>query len=613
MSPHQRTASLVQRPRAVWPEVWRPVDRLLAQWVLSHGGSEVLARWAAAASAAEGQGHTALSIAEAARFGVDPATLDGLDGPDATRWVGDGSSRTPFVREGNQRLYLWRYWESERAVARAIAGLASVAPARCSDATDAPSAAEIDALFGGSSDGRDDAQRKAVQRCADARLFVLTGGPGTGKTSTVLRMLLARQRASARPLRVAVAAPTGKAAQRLVDALREGRSALGDDLAQSPWAEALARLPTPTASTVHRLLGYGPARQRYARDAANPIAADLVVIDEASMLDLEALAAVLDALPATAALWLVGDADQLSPVGPGSALQDIVQTLSARQRSEGDAAAPLVRLTHSFRSVPALEALNGALREGDAGAAYAAFAAHVALRLGALGDAVTLDAALRRWASALAAESRFVPLPAHPEAAREAAGHALAALRKRQWLCAAREGASGSLAVGARLDALLRRAARQAASDPGDAEGAYPGRRLLITRNDPEGGLFNGDVGLCLADADGRLRAWFDTDNGPRALPLGALPAHEPAFAISVHKSQGSEYDAVEVLLPGDADHRVLSRELLYTAASRARHGLALWATPTVLEACLAKPVRRMGGLHERLREALATRASERS
>jgi 8-oxo-dGTP pyrophosphatase MutT (NUDIX family) len=128
---------------------------------------------------------------------------------------------------------------------------------------------------------------------------------------------------------------------------------------------------------------------------------------------------------------------------------------------------------------------------------------------------------------------------------------------------------------------------------------------VLVTRNDADSGLFNGDVGLCLADADGRLRAWFDGADGPRALPLGALPAFDLAFALTVHKSQGSEYGEVAVLLPDDPTHRALSRELLYTAASRAKRALALHASSDVIDACLARPVRRSGGLHVRLAEAL--------
>ena len=172
--------------------------------------------------------------------------------------------------------------------------------------------------------------------------------------------------------------------------------------------------------------------------------------------------------------------------------------------------------------------------------------------------------------------------------------------------------------MNARLDALLRHASdrRGAAADiAGDEAGSahYVGRRLLVTRNDPDTGLFNGDVGIVLADADGRRRAWFDGADGPRAVPLGALPPHEPAFALTVHKSQGSEYAHVAVLLPLDPMHRVLSRELLYTAASRARPSLALHAAMSVVDACLSQPLRRSGGLHVRLADALSLDAIRRT
>lgn len=585
---------LLERGSGGGPEHWRPVDRLLARWVQSHAGSAALARWAGACSAAEGEGHTALALDDAARFGADPTTRSALDDP---RWVGDGQMPTPFVREGEARLYLWRYWQAERRVAAALAARATATGA----AAATPSAALLDELFGGPGDGRDIAQREAVRRCAEAPLFVLTGGPGTGKTSTVLRMLLARLQTHGRPLRVQVAAPTGKAAQRLVQALRDGFTALAGRLAgQADWAATLAGFPRPEALTVHRLLGFQPTRQRHAREAGNPIAADLVIIDEASMLDLEQLDALLDALPATTALWLVGDADQLNPVGPGSAFQDLVQALANRVGT------PMVRLVHGFRADAALDALNQALRAGDRSAVASAFAAGgTALRHVPLTEARALDAAQRDWALALAAESRFAPLPADPVAAGQAAALALAESRTRQWLCATREGAFGSLAANARFDTLLRQAARSDAQSGGH----YPGRRLLITRNDPDSGLFNGDVGLCLADAEGRLRAWFETAEGPRALPLALLPPHEPAFALTVHKSQGSEYAHVAVLLPPDPAHRLLSRELLYTAASRARRSLVLYATAEVLTAALAQPVRRSGGLHVRLDAALGPAA----
>jgi exodeoxyribonuclease V alpha subunit len=217
-----------------------------------------------------------------------------------------------------------------------------------------------------------------------------------------------------------------------------------------------------------------------------------------------------------------------------------------------------------------------------------------------------VQAALRDWAEALLADGAMPVLPADPAQAATLAAAALRGLKARQWLCAVRDGAFGSVEANQRLDAALRRHAGA------NAQGEwYPGRRVLVTRNDTDTGLFNGDVGLCLADADGRLRVWFERiDEGgiapARALPIGALPAFDLGFALTVHKSQGSEYAEVAVLLPPDPEHRVLSRELLYTAASRAKRMLTLHADDAVIDACLDRPVRRAGGLHVRLAEALA-------
>jgi exodeoxyribonuclease V alpha subunit len=356
----------------------------------------------------------------------------------------------------------------------------------------------------------------------------------------------------------------------------------------------------PVALTVHRLLDYQPHAQAFGRHRGRPIEADLVVVDEASMLDLETLHALLDALPPHAALWLVGDADQLSPVGPGSALQDLVQAFEARDAS------PLVRLRHSFRAEAALAAVNAALREGDGGAlAEAIDRSEGAVRVLDTTTPAAVQAALRDWAEALLADGPMPVLPADPAQAASLAAAALRGLKARQWLCAVRDGAFGSIEANQRLDAALRRHAGA------NAQGEwYPGRRVLVTRNDTDTGLFNGDVGLCLADADGRLRVWFERiDEGgispARALPIGALPAFDLGFALTVHKSQGSEYAEVAVLLPPDPQHRVLSRELLYTAASRAKRALTLHADDAVIDACLDRPVRRAGGLHVRLADAL--------
>ena len=572
---------LMARSATGLPEAWRPIDRLLHRWVLSHGGSEDLARLGGALSAATGEGHSALAVEDALRLGAPTLDRDALDAL-LGAWLGPAEADTPFVRDGNARVYLRRYWQAETAIAAAVAEAVQATLPALATAIDE---ATLDALFGGPSTPETTPQREAVRRCLGTRLFVLTGGPGTGKTTTVRRMLMARQRLQDTPLAVRVAAPTGKAAQRLAESLREGEG-----------------LPVaPVALTVHRLLDYQPHAQAFGRHRGRPIEADLVVVDEASMLDLETLHALLEALPPHAALWLVGDADQLSPVGPGSALQDLVQAFEARDAS------PLVRLRHSFRAEAALAAVNAALREGDGGAlAEAIDRSEGAVRVLGTTTPATVQAALRDWAEALLADGAMPVLPADPAQAATLAAAALRGLKARQWLCAVRDGAFGSVEANQRLDAALRRHAGA------NAQGEwYPGRRVLVTRNDTDTGLFNGDVGLCLADADGRLHVWFERiDEGgiapARALPIGALPAFDLGFALTVHKSQGSEYSEVAVLLPPDPQHRVLSRELLYTAASRAKRALTLHADDAVIDACLDRPVRRAGGLHVRLAEALA-------
>jgi exodeoxyribonuclease V alpha subunit len=585
--------SLFQALSAKLPEQWSDLDRLMYRWVLSHQGPEWLARLAAAASNAHGEGHTALALGEfGARFG---APLFESFMP-ATPWVDVGKGDAPFIVDGEERFYFRRYWQAECAVAKAVAERSG----STHDDALVVSSERLDALFGAAESEATAPQRAAVARCAQHRLFVLTGGPGTGKTTTVLRMLLAHSAAVGRALDIRVAAPTGKAAQRLVDALREGRSALIDRLASGDtWQAALDAMSVPEASTVHRLLGYSPLTQSFSRHASQPIRGDLVVVDEASMLDLETLAALFDATPLSTPIILVGDADQLSPVGPGSALQDVVTALESRRASA------LVRLRHSFRAEAELSAINAAVQSGNADALQVAvLAAGSQCSTRAVTTAQQVQAVLSGWSKALSDPAAVPALSEDALDAQAQAATALRAPRVRQLLCAVREGAFGTQQCNAALDRMLRSAAGSAAQGEW-----YPGRRVLITRNDPDSGLFNGDVGVCLTDADGRMRVWFESSQGTgtsvRSLSVAALPPFDLAFALTVHKSQGSEYDEVAVLLPPDAQHRMLSRELLYTAVSRARKGLHLWATPDVLTTCLGRRVDRIGGLHVRLGEAL--------
>jgi exodeoxyribonuclease V alpha subunit len=578
-------------------DAWRPLDRAVYRWVLAHRGSALLAQAAAWASLADGQGDSALPVANG-RHGMPalaPADIERLRAEPMV--AGEGETRPlPFVLDTAGRFYLHRNHANECRVAALMAARRECGASHEVDETD------LDALFHG--DRRDAVrpQREAVRRVVGQRLFVLTGGPGTGKTTTVLRMLAMLQRHSAAPLSIAVAAPTGKAAQRLVDALRRGRQRLLDasGSAMPPdWRAVVESLPENEALTLHRLLGFDPQRNAFRRNSKHPLAVDVVVVDEASMVDLAMLRALLEAVRPGATLILVGDADQLTSVATGSVLMDLVAALEHAGSGE------LVRLRHSFRAEQVLVRINEAVQAGDGMRLGAALAdAGPRARHRRVEDAAQLAAQLRAWSERITTMDALRPVLSAEAGATTVQAPVLAALdslANLQLLCALREDAFGSLAVNRAIERHLRRAWGH-----GDTAEWYPGRAIIVTRNDYASRLFNGDVGLCLADETGRLQVWFETmdeagGRGVRGFAPGALPPHEPAFAITIHKSQGSEYAHVAVLLPPDGESRILSRQLLYTGLSRARQVVELWSSDAALATALARPVERSGGLAERL------------
>jgi len=584
-------------------EAWRALDRAVYRWVLAHGGSPLLAAAAAWASLADAAGDAALALGES-RHGMPPLARVDIDRLRAEPMVADehAAAARPFVIDGAGRFYLWRNHADERAVAAAIGAR------RQDTGAAAPSDAELDALFDGMRGDDVAAQRRAVRTVVGRHLFVLTGAPGTGKTTTVLRMLLMLQRRARHPLTIRIAAPTGKAAQRLLQSLRRGRESLRSDGATplpADWLALLDAIPDE-ALTVHRLLGFQPWRNAFARGRSDHVAADVVVVDEASMLDLAMLRTLLDAVPGQATLILVGDADQLTSVATGSVLMDVVGALEADPNR-------VVRLHHSFRAEQRLVALNEAVRGGDARALRGFVTdGHDDIVLRRVMTPRQLGDRLGQYAAGIAAEEALRATVPDDAAHVGVVRAALAALGRRQLLCALREDEFGSIAVNAVLERSLRRAWQV-----GAGADWYAGRAVIITRNDYVAGLYNGDVGLCLADRHGRLRVWFETghDQGGREVAVRgfaptALPEHETAFAITIHKSQGSEYERVAVLLPPEASHRLLSRQLLYTAVSRARRGVELWTSDAALASALERPIARQGGLRERL---LATAAPKPS
>lgn len=584
-------------------------DQALARWVRQRSGSDLLARAAAALGRAQAHGHVRCDLAEDAGFAATE-----IEALRAHAWVGDGDAFTPFVCADAANLYTWRNWRHETRLAQALRARAQ---ARSLPLDARTLTADVGELFAGMDAKSTHWQRAAVAAVPGARVFVLTGGPGTGKTTTVLRMLLMllkHARACGLPARpaIALAAPTGKAAQRLSASIADGAHALANSLApDSAFVPLIECVANVQAQTLHRLLGFSGRSGEFTFNADAPLAADILVADEASMIDLAMMRRLFDALRPNAVLILLGDAAQLYAVEAGSVLGDIAGSVAQNslpgalaERLSGalgdvpaslDAGVPLagqvLTLTHAFRAQAGLQSALDALRRGDALWVERILAGDEGgVRWSSCTDAAQLRANIDGWIATHADVFARLHDP------HIAPAEALRCLREAQILCALRDGPFGANGVNA---LVTRRLAAHFGTDAGEVW--YHGRPVIVTRNDYARGLFNGDVGIALDRGDG-LRVWFDGEAGvPRSFSARALPAHETAFAITIHRSQGSEYDHVAVLLPPDAQHRILSRELVYTAVSRARASATLWSGADSLRAAVARPVMRRSGLRERL------------
>jgi exodeoxyribonuclease V alpha subunit len=550
---------------------------------------------AALAVRAPAEGHVYADLAQ-----TSDAIADVLDGADAPRVVdapwadseawrerlaasplvvagegpadGDGSPRP--LRLVASRLYLDRYWREEVQIAADLAALADGAPAgidevRLNDG--------LRRLF---ADGGSSSQEAAVRAAVEHRLTVVAGAPGSGKTTTVARIaaLLADQQPERRLL-LALAAPTGKAAMRLQDAVHAEAGGLDVD------ANVRAQLAALEATTIHRLLGWRPGHHvRFKHDRTHHLPHDAVIVDEASMLSLTLMARLLEALRPDARLVLVGDPDQLASVEAGSVLADLVGA-----GGFGDAAA--VRLTGVHRYGAGIAAVADAVRSGDADAVVEALAAGA--------DGVTWIAADIAEATstnelALVRDRVVAAARAVAEAAQAGdAGAALAALAQVRLLCAHRRGPYG-------VAHWLREVESWIAAGSGSATRHAIGRPLLVTENDYGLQLFNGDVGVVVAGADGRPVAVFKREAKLLEVPPAQLDAVEAAYAMTVHKCQGSQFGTAIVVLPPPGS-RLLTRELLYTAVTRPRAELMVVGTEASIRAAVARPAARASGLRERL------------
>lgn len=401
-------------------------------------------------------------------------------------------------------------------------------------------------------------QAAAVELSLTSPVTVIAGGPGTGKTWTI-RTIMDRLRTQQPDALVALAAPTGKAAARMTESL----------------GQADAR-----AVTLHALLGWKPgSRNRFAHDASRPLPHDVVIIDEMSMVSMTLMARLLEALKPSTRLILVGDPDQLSSVDAGSVLADITTAPAS--------AGIVARLMHNYRFEGAIAALATAIRHGDADTALAVLqGTDAAVRMApeAEGPALIRDRVVSAGRGVLAAVDAEDPAAA------------LAALETHRLLCGHRSGPYGVTQWSRHAVAWL------SAGVPGFiAEGeAYPGRPVMMTVNRPELGLYNGDTGV-VVPREGRPLAWFGVGGVPRAYSPYVLEGLTSVHAMTVHKAQGSQFLHVSVVLP-PAGSPLLTRELLYTAVSRARESVLLVGDEQAVREAIAHPARRMSGLAARLR-----------
>lgn len=552
-----------------------------------------------------GEGDDAVVLAaalavRAVRFGsvcVDLARVRELDPalpwPEPPAWVdavrasglvtvGSADAEPEDVRPlrfAGNLLYLERYWRQERVVARWVDAAIAESGRGTSPGgeTDPALAATLDRLFPAAE--QDDLQRRAVEVAATHRFSIIAGGPGTGKTWTVARLLAAlqshAQSGAGSRLRVALAAPTGKAAARLAESI-------GAAAAEARFpAQDRAHVEGLTATTLHRLLGARPGTSRFTFDRSNRLPHDVVVVDEASMVSLTLMSRLMDALRPDCRLVLVGDPDQLASIEVGAVLGDLV----ARPGT------PVVRLEvmHRFSETTDIPALAAAIRTGDPARVDAAvrgrgieFIPVDATRAG--------PARLAGVRDDVVAAGRAVVTAARKGNATEA----LARIRGHQVLCAHREGVYGVREWGRQAEAWLRRSV-----EGYGREGAwYVGRPLLITQNDHQLRLYNGDVGVVVAH-DGGVRAAFERDGDVvREIP-GRLGAVDTVHALSIHRSQGSQYERVTVVLP-PASSPLMTRELLYTAVTRAQEHVRIVGTPEALAAAVRRPIVRASGLRER-------------
>jgi exodeoxyribonuclease V alpha subunit len=544
---------------AIEDEVYSRLDYAFAQFLSQRSSLENLDKkrfetLIAFLSQQQHQGHTCIEISDA-----DKKLL--LDSGFSCEIPANSPQSFPLIIEEN-RLYLQRYWAYEYRLAKEIKQLAQIT-------LDAPNLDSLLDRYFLVTGTQTDWQREATKIACQQAFTIITGGPGTGKTTTVCKTLAVLQELTDKPLLIALSAPTGKAAMRLQEAVAQNLAVLN-------CPERIKQHLPHTAITLHRLLGANPLSPSFKHNSACPLVFDLVVVDEASMVDLALMSKLVDALKPGARLILLGDKDQLSSVESGAVLADLIAGLPNNT----------VELMKSYRFDDGIKQFANAVNRQDQEGAWRILT----------GNDETIE---------LLEQNQLMPyiLQRREEYVRLVKSEAdfadiYRAFSQFQVLCANRHGLNGALSISARIEHELFGDFRQFAVTPW-----YPGRPVIVTQNNPALHLFNGDIGICLPDLEynGNLMVFFLRPDGTVKKHLPArMPICESAFAMTIHKSQGSEFDEALIVLP-ETSNPVLSKELLYTAITRTRRYIKISADKLVFNIALNSKVERVSGLVKKL------------
>jgi len=540
------------------------------------------------------------------------AQLQHLQTPAAGTWsaklqtcpvVGAPGEYRPLILDGKNRLYLYRYWAYEQQLAAEIKMRMNADRPR----VDHGLLQKGLARYFPPSEVQPDWQKIAAFAAVTGPLTIISGGPGTGKTHTVTNILALLLELEA-DLQVAVCAPTGKAAARIQESIKRAKQTL-----DCP-SQLLPKIPEE-ATTIHRLLGVRRDSPHFYFDRHNPLPIDVLIVDEASMVSLALMTKLLRATTAECRVILLGDRNQMASVEAGAVLGDLCAAADPDSYSEtfckqysrvgadelisGCAAEQavlsdcVVELKYSYRfdAASAIGAVSRAVNSGDAKAVLAVTDQDTSGTIAR--EALPAPGELEDRLAALVATGNAGPSTA---ADLQAAFRVLDTFRI---LCSHRRGPYGVARINRLMESVLQKKGLIDASGP-----YYRGRPIMLQRNDYTLGLYNGDVGVIWPDAAGENRAWFpDRAGGLRALAPTRLPAHETVYAMTIHKSQGSEFDRILMILPNVAAP-IFTRELVYTGLTRARQSIAIWAEADIFETAVRARVERRSGLRDALRPA---------